>query len=64
MAKTVQSFPYEQKPNKTRGVSHYGLAINIKRYLKGKRKITKTQIFHHTKAYNLEKNRLKETKIL
>jgi hypothetical protein len=33
----------------TRGVSHCGLAINIKNYLKGKRRIMKNQIFHHAK---------------
>jgi hypothetical protein len=31
------------------GVSHCGLAIYIKKYLKGKRRIIKTQIFHHAK---------------
>jgi hypothetical protein len=31
------------------GVSHYGLAIYIKKYLKAKRRIMKTQIFHHTR---------------
>jgi hypothetical protein len=35
--------------NKTRGVSQYGLAIYIKKYLKGKRRIMETQIFHHEK---------------
>jgi hypothetical protein len=33
----------------TRGVSHCGLAIHIKKYLKGKRRIMETQIFHHAK---------------
>jgi hypothetical protein len=41
----------------TRGVSHYGLAIYIKSYhLKAKRRIMKTQIFHHEiNKYNLPK---------
>jgi hypothetical protein len=30
-------------------MSHYGLAIYIKRYLKGKEEILKTPIFHHAK---------------
>jgi hypothetical protein len=34
----------------TRGVSHFGLAIYIKKYLKGKRRIMETQIFHHAKT--------------
>jgi hypothetical protein len=33
----------------TRGASHCSLAIYIKKYLKGKRRIMKTQIFHHAK---------------
>jgi len=33
----------------TRGVSHYGLAIYIKNYLKAKRRIMDTPIFHHAK---------------
>jgi len=43
-----------------------GLAIYIKkRYLKGKRRSIKIQLFHHAKKYNLQKNNLlKETKIL
>jgi hypothetical protein len=36
--------------NETRGVSHYGLAIYIKKIiLKKKWKIMETQIFHHAK---------------
>jgi hypothetical protein len=31
------------------GVSHFGLAIYIKKYLKAKRRIMKTQIFHDSK---------------
>jgi hypothetical protein len=33
----------------TRGVSHCGLAFNIKKYLEGKRRIMEIQIFHHAK---------------
>jgi hypothetical protein len=36
-------------PKKTRGMSHNGLAIYIKKYLNAKRKIMETQIFHHAK---------------
>jgi hypothetical protein len=32
---------------KTRDVSHCGLAVYIKKYLKAKKRIMKTQIFHH-----------------
>jgi hypothetical protein len=40
----------QKTKKKTRGVSHYGLAIyNKKKYLKGKRRIMKIQIFHHAK---------------
>jgi hypothetical protein len=36
--------------NQTRGrVTHYGLAIYIKKYLKAKEEFWETQIFHHTK---------------
>jgi hypothetical protein len=31
------------------GVSHCGLAIYIKKYLKAKEELWKTQIFHHAK---------------
>jgi hypothetical protein len=55
-----------ERPKKTGGggVTHCGLAIYIKKYLKAKKKIMKIQIFHHAKKYNLQKNPLKETKIL
>jgi hypothetical protein len=33
-----------------------GLAICIKKYLKAKRRIMETQIFHHAKIYDLQKN--------
>jgi hypothetical protein len=36
-------------PILTRGVSHDGLAIYIKTYLKGKRRIMEIKIFHHAK---------------
>jgi hypothetical protein len=32
---------------RTRGVSHFDFAIYIKKYLKEKRRIMETQIFHH-----------------
>jgi hypothetical protein len=32
-------------------VPHYGLAVYIKKYLKAKRIIMETQIFHHAKTY-------------
>jgi hypothetical protein len=34
---------------KTRGASHCGLAIYIKKYLKAKEEFMETQIFHHAK---------------
>jgi hypothetical protein len=36
-------------PIKTRGVSHCGLAIYTKKYLKAKERIMEIQIFHHAK---------------
>jgi len=33
----------------TRGVSHCGLAISIKKHLKAKRRFMEIQIFHHAK---------------
>jgi hypothetical protein len=47
----------------TRGVSHYGLAIYIKKYLKAKEELCKFKYFT-MQIYNLQKNPLKETKIL
>jgi hypothetical protein len=47
----------KKKRKKTRGVSHCGLAIYIKKVSSGKRRIMETQIFHH-------KNPPNETKIL
>ncbi len=47
----------------TRGVSHCGLAIYIKKYLKAKEELWKLKYFTMQK-YNLQKNPLKETKIL
>jgi hypothetical protein len=47
-----------------RGVSHCGLAIIfIKEYLKAKEELWKLKYFT-TQRYNLQKNPLKETKIL
>jgi hypothetical protein len=44
-------------------VSHYGLAIYIKKYLKAKEELWKLNNFTMQK-FNLKKNPLKETKIL
>jgi hypothetical protein len=44
-------------------VSHWDLAIYIKRYLKAKEELWKLKYFTMQK-YNLQKNPLKETKIL
>jgi hypothetical protein len=43
-------------------VSHCGLAIYIKSYLKAKEELRKLIYFHHAKTYS-SKNPLKETKI-
>jgi hypothetical protein len=48
---------------KIRGVSHCGLAISIKKYLKAKEEIWKLKYFT-MQNYNLQKIPLKETKIL
>jgi len=46
-------------PNETRGVSHYGLAIHIKKYLKAKEEeIMKIQIFHHAKNIIFKKKKI------
>jgi hypothetical protein len=49
--------------HKTRDVSHYGLAIFVKKYLKAKEELWKFKYVTMQK-YNLEKNPLKETKLL
>jgi hypothetical protein len=46
----------------TRGVSHCGLAIYIKKYLKAKEELGKLKYFHHAKIQSSRKNPLKETK--
>jgi hypothetical protein len=51
------------RSNSTRGVSHHGLAIYIKKYLKAKEELRKFKYFTMQK-YNLKKNPLKETKML
>jgi hypothetical protein len=53
----------KRKPQ-TRGVSQHGLAIYIKKYLKANRRIMETRIYFTMQKYNLQKNPLKETKIL
>jgi hypothetical protein len=45
------------------GVSHCGLAIYIKKYSKAEKKLRKFKYFTMQK-YNLQKNPLKETKML
>ncbi len=52
---------YEKK--QTRDVSDYGLTICIKKYLKAKEELWKLKYFSMQK-YNLQKNPLKQTKIL
>jgi hypothetical protein len=47
----------------TRSASHCGLAIYIKMYLKAKEELWRLKYFTMQK-YNLQKNPLKETKIL
>jgi len=51
------------KQNKTRGMSHCGLAIYIKKYLKAKEELWKFKYFTMQK-YNLQKNSVQKTKIL
>jgi hypothetical protein len=48
----------------TRGVSHHGLAIYIKKYCKAKEELWKLKYFTMQKYNFLQKNPLKETKIL
>jgi hypothetical protein len=50
-------------PTVRRGVSHYGLAIYIKKYLKAQEELWKLKYFT-TQKYNLQNNLVKETKIL
>jgi hypothetical protein len=50
-------------PIKTRGVSHCGIAIYIKKHLKAKEELWKLKYFTMQK-YNLQQNLVKETKIL
>jgi hypothetical protein len=53
----------DPNPIITRGVSHCGLAICIKMYLKAKEKLWKFKYFTMQK-HDLQKNPLKETKFL
>ncbi len=48
----------------TRGVSHCGLAIYIKKHLKAKEDLWKLKNFNMQKIFSSKKNPLKETKIL
>jgi hypothetical protein len=50
-------------PIKQGGVSHYGLAIYMKKYISAKEELWKLKYFTMQK-YNLQKYPLKETKIL
>jgi hypothetical protein len=52
-----------QPTNKTRGVSHYGLAIYMKKCINAKEELRKLKYFSMQK-YNLQKYPLQETKIL
>jgi len=52
------------KQRTTRGVSHRGLAIYIEKYRKAKEELWKLKYFTMQKYTNLQKNPLKETKIL
>jgi hypothetical protein len=48
----------------TRGVSHYDLAIYIKKYLNAKEELWKLKYISPCKNIIFQKNPLKETKIL
>jgi hypothetical protein len=50
----LHSTSYRYFPKKTRGVSHGGLAIYIKKYLKAKEELWKLKYFTMQK-YNLQK---------
>jgi hypothetical protein len=58
-----QQFQESSSKHKTRGVSHYGLAISVEKYLKAKEGLWKFKYFTMQKC-NLQKNPLQETKIL
>jgi hypothetical protein len=45
-------------------VSHCGLAIYIKKYLKAKEELWEIQIFHHAKIFSSKQLSKKETKNL
>jgi uncharacterized HAD superfamily protein len=57
----TRSKPILKRASETRGVSHYGLGIYIKKYLMAKEELWK---FKYLQKYNLQKNPLKQTKIL
>ncbi len=60
----MESIPLSlSPPNLTRGVSDFGLAIYIKKYLEAKEELWKLKYFTMQK-YNLQKSPLKETKIV
>jgi len=59
----IEPWPKIPLPIATRGVSPCGLTIYIKKYLKAKEELWKFKYFT-MQNYNLQKNHLKETKIL
>jgi hypothetical protein len=61
LASKFTKTPINQR--RTRGVSCWGLAIYIKKYLKAKEELWKLKYFT-MQIYNLQNNPLKETKIL
>jgi hypothetical protein len=62
--KDVERKIYSKTPKETMGVSHYGLAIYIKKYLKAKEEELWKYKYFTMQKYNLQKIPLKETKIL
>ncbi len=61
---TSQNWNKKKKKKKTRGVSHCGLAIYIKKYLKAKEEYYENSNISPCKNISFKKNPLKETKIL
>jgi hypothetical protein len=64
--KNTHSQQFQESKFKTQNkgcVTHYGLAISVKKYLKAKEELWKFKYFTMQK-YNLQKNPLQETKIL
>jgi hypothetical protein len=59
----TRSKPILKRASETRGMSHYGIGIYIKKYLVVKEELWKFKYFTMQK-YILQRNPLKETKIL